>query len=115
MRMDREQATPAVYCIGSLTIDLVTEMVQHHDQEVALTSTEWHLLRCFVHHQNCVVTPDQIMAELRTDMSDVVLRKYIMRLRQKLEPNPAYPQIIRTLHGRGYRFVMSNDVDVHAE
>lgn len=104
--MDDEQAGPTIYSIGYLTIDLTTERVQHHNQDVALTLTEWHLLRCLVQHQNCVVTPDQIMTELRTEMSDVVLRKYIMQLRQKLEPNPAYPRIIRTLHGRGYRFVI---------
>lgn len=113
--MDHEHAEIAAHVTGRLTIDLTTEIVTHHNQEVALTATEWHLLRCFVQHHNCILTSYQIMEELRTDMSDAVLRVFIRRLRKKLEPNPAHPQIIRTLHGRGYRFVMSNYVVVQSE
>ncbi|MGZ6391395.1 MAG: winged helix-turn-helix domain-containing protein [Ktedonobacterales bacterium] len=35
------------------------------------------------------------------------LRVYINRLRQKLEPNPAKPQLLVTEPGVGYRFAAS--------
>lgn len=39
-----------------------------------------------------------------------VVRPYISRLRQKIEPNPRDPQYLQTTHGHGYRFVRPTNI-----
>ncbi|MGC9400659.1 MAG: winged helix-turn-helix domain-containing protein [Anaerolineae bacterium] len=41
--------------------------------------------------------------------ASILLRSHIHRLRCKIEPEPAQPQLIQSVRGRGYRFNVPSD------
>jgi len=75
---------------------------------VELSSLEFKLLRYFVEHRGALVSRRDLLeqvwgypAVLQTRTVDV----HVASLRQKLEPHPAKPEHIVTVHRMGYRFV----------
>ena len=73
--------------------------------EVRLTRTEYNLLHELAAHPNQVMLHEQLLAsvwgaEYRDDLE--YLRAYVRYLRQKLEADPANPQLIVTSQGVGY-------------
>jgi two-component system phosphate regulon response regulator OmpR len=65
------------------------------------------LLRVFAEHPNRALSRDNL-AELAYSSGwtplDRSLDIRISRLRQKIEPDPARPQVIATVRGIGYRY-----------
>ena len=90
-----------------VTVDLQSHSVLRGDQEVRLSATEYLLLAELARHQHEVM-------DYRTLLHRVwgpaygderhYLRVFIQRLRLKLEDDPAHPEVIQTVPGRGYRF-----------
>jgi DNA-binding response OmpR family regulator len=76
--------------------------------EVPITAMEYDMLRVFAHNPGRVLSRDRILelAHAR-DMEafDRSVDTRIVRLRQKIERDPSYPQIIKTVRGAGYIFV----------
>lgn len=76
--------------------------------EVAITAMEYDMLRVFAQNPGRVLSRDRILdlAHAR-DMEpfDRSVDTRIVRLRHKIERDPAYPQIIKTVRGAGYIFV----------
>jgi two-component system, OmpR family, KDP operon response regulator KdpE len=98
-----------VFARGDLQVDLSRRLVTLHGQPVKLTPTEYALLRLLVQHAGRVLTHRQILKEVwGPDYVDEThyLRVYFAQLRQKLEADPARPQIILTEPGVGYRLAM---------
>jgi len=92
---------------GHLLVDLVHRRVSVEGQEVSLTVTEYSLLRFFVRHSGKVLTHRQILREVwgpGAEHQTHYLRVYLARLREKLERNPATPELFLTEPGVGYRF-----------
>ena len=86
-----------------------TERSLHNrnNQHCALTPSEYALLEVFARNANRVLTRDQLLENLRGDHSDAFDRTIdvlILRLRRKIERNPAQPEFIRTERGSGYLF-----------
>ncbi|MGJ3263717.1 MAG: response regulator [Salinarimonas sp.] len=76
--------------------------------DVPLTAMEFDLLRTFVERPNRVLTRDQLLDLAHSrDMEpfDRSIDLRIMRLRRKLEEDPAKPEILKTVRGAGYVFV----------
>jgi two-component system, OmpR family, KDP operon response regulator KdpE len=98
---------PLVVRETEVTVDLQNHSVLRGDQEVRLSATEYLLLAELARHQNEVM-------DYRTLLHRVwgpaygderhYLRVFIQRLRLKLEHDPAHPEVIQTVPGRGYRF-----------
>ncbi len=64
------------------------------------------MLRYFVQHAGRVLTHSQLLREI-WDLDDVEktarLRVYVTYLREKIENNPAKPELLITIPGVGYR------------
>jgi len=98
---------PLVVRDVDVTVDLQNHSVLRGDQEVRLSATEYLLLAELARHQHEVM-------DYRTLLHRVwgpaygderhYLRVFIQRLRLKLEDDPARPEVIQTVPGRGYRF-----------
>jgi two-component system phosphate regulon response regulator OmpR len=76
-------------------------------RDVALTAMEFDLLRTFAENPNRVLSRDRILdlahnKEMEAFDRSVDLR--IVRLRRKIEVDPAVPQVIKTVRGAGYVF-----------
>ena len=80
-----------------------------HGAEVALSNGEFNLLAALLASANRVVTRDQLIEMSRrydNEVYDRAVDVQILRLRRKLERNPAEPQIILTERGAGYRIAV---------
>jgi two-component system KDP operon response regulator KdpE len=97
-----------VFRSGHLEVDLSARVVRAKGQEARLTATEYSLLRLFVQHAGKVLTHQQILREIwgpnQIDQTQY-LRVYIAHLRDKLEINPARPELIITEPAVGYRLL----------
>ena len=77
--------------------------------QVALSNGEFNLLAALLSTGNRVVTRDQLIEMSRrydNEVYDRAVDVQILRLRRKLERNPAEPQIIITERGAGYRIAV---------
>ncbi len=89
-------------------VDLGDRRVTRNGQEVRLTPTEYRLLAAMVRHAGKVLTHRQLLKEVWGQGGEAqshYLRVYVNQLRQKLERDPARPDLIRTELGVGYRLI----------
>ena len=90
-----------------LSINTIAVRVFKNNQEVFLTGMEYRLLLILATHRNQVMTRDQLFEAIwdlgGEYVNDNTLTVYIKRLREKLEDDPAHPQLIRTIRGLGYK------------
>ena len=100
-----------VISIGDeLTINFGTREVFLAGKRVKLTPIEYHLLSELVRNNGKVLTHNTLLEKIwGPDYGDdySCVKKYIYRLRSKLEPNASKPQMFLTERGIGYRFVKS--------
>jgi two-component system KDP operon response regulator KdpE len=102
-----EAESTTVTC-GGMEIDLARCTVKVDGEPVALTRTEYALLRQLALHPNRVLLHQDLLAAVwgAEYLDDVdYLRAYIRYLRRKLEPDPANPHYIVTSAGIGYMLV----------
>ena len=95
------------YRIPGWELNLRTRRLTAADgAQVALSNGEFNLLAALLSTANRVVTRDQLIEMSRrydNEVYDRAVDVQILRLRRKLERNPADPQIIITERGAGYR------------
>jgi len=92
---------------GQLEIDLPGHVVRLRGEEVRLTPTEFALLEQLVVNADKLLTHRVLLQKVwgpEYGGEAEYLRVYINRLRQKLEADPARPQLFVTEPGVGYRF-----------
>jgi two-component system KDP operon response regulator KdpE len=103
-----EEADNAVFHSGPLEVDLAARRVAVRGQEVKLTATEYSFLRLLVRNSGKVVTHRQILKEVWGPAyvgQTHYLRVYVAHLREKIETDPARPELLLTEPGVGYRLV----------
>ncbi len=75
--------------------------------EHPLTASEYGLLKVFAANPRRVLSRERLMelANARdAEAFDRAIDLRIMRIRRKIEPDPAHPSVIRTIRGGGYLF-----------
>ena len=75
--------------------------------QIQLTAGEFALLLVFLRNAGRVLDRDQLLNQLKGrefEAFDRLVDTQVMRLRRKIEPDPAQPQIIKTVRGAGYVF-----------
>ncbi len=105
LKRSSESRTTQVYHIGDLIIDLGRKLVEKNDLPVDITAQEFELLALLIQHQDRVFSRDDIMQALKGIDADIYSRAIdvlVSRLRQKLQRS----ELIRTVRGAGYQFVM---------
>jgi two-component system KDP operon response regulator KdpE len=106
-RKTRPEEEVSIFKSGNLIVDLTARVVKRAGHEIKLTATEYALLRLFVRHPGRVLTHRYILREIwgpKSEEHRQYLRVYVTHLRQKIEPDPTKPSLIRTEPGIGYRF-----------
>ena len=94
-----------VYEIDDLSIDLGRKLVEKNGQAVDITAQEFELLNLLIQHQDRVFSRDEIMQALKGIDADIYSRAIdvlVSRLRHKLQRS----ELIRTVRGAGYQFVL---------
>ena len=110
LRVAQRHAQPgpedAVFRSGDMEVDLARRIVTRKGWEVKLTATEYALMALFVRHAGRVLTHRQLLQEVwgpNAVEQTHYLRVYVAHLRDKLETDPAKPELIVTESGVGYR------------
>jgi len=99
------------YRIPGWELNLRTRRMTASDgREVTLSNGEFNLLAALLATANRVVSRDQLIELSRrydNEVYDRAIDVQILRLRRKIEGNPAEPQIILTERGMGYRIAVA--------
>jgi DNA-binding response OmpR family regulator len=89
-------------------IDLERRVVKRRGEEVRFTPAEYNLLTFFLQNPDKPLTRDLILNSVwgyESFPNTRTVDAHVVRLRQKLEPDPNTPRHFLTVHGVGYRFL----------
>ena len=103
---------PSTLRFGQVEVDFGRYEAHHRGRQVEMTRKEFALLRFLASRPNTVVTRDEMLNKVWGFESYPLTRtvdNHIAGLRAKLEPDPARPVHIQTVHGVGYKFVPGKD------
>jgi two-component system response regulator VicR len=91
-----------------LRVDIPSGRVWHGGAEVELTAKEFKILTLLRQNANQVVPRERLLTEvwqLRFGLTTRTIDTHVANLRRKIERDPANPERIVTVHGRGYKYV----------
>jgi DNA-binding response OmpR family regulator len=97
-----------VLTFGDARIDFTSMEANRGGKTVTLTAQEFKLLKFLAGSTGRVVSRDELLNEVwgyQNYPSTRTVDNHVLRLRQKLEPDPANPRFLVTMHGAGYKFV----------
>ena len=106
MRHVTQPVIEPVIEVGELVIDLGKREVMLKGERVALTPTEYDLLRVLAQNLGKVLTHTQLLRQVwgaAYEEESHLLRVNVSNLRRKIEPNADQPRYILTEPGVGYR------------
>ena len=89
-------------------IDFERRVVKRRGEELKLTPAEYNLLCYFLQNPDRPLTRDMILNSVwgyEFFPNTRTVDAHVVKLRQKLEPEPNAPKHFLTVHGVGYRFV----------
>ena len=104
----RTGAETKVLNFGDIEIDVDRRNTKRRGLELKLTPAEYNLLLYFVHNPDRALTRDVILNSVwgyESYPNSRTVDAHVVRLRQKLEPDPNVPRHFLTVHGVGYRFL----------
>jgi DNA-binding response OmpR family regulator len=96
------------HSFGDVEVDLRRCRVLRSGKPLDISSKEFDLLKYFVCHSGETLSRDRLLEEVwgyENYPTTRTVDTHLVRLRQKLEPDPEQPQYFLTVHGTGYRFV----------
>ena len=107
-RAGMENAAPLA--AGRVALDIDEHTVQIGSGEpVRLTKLELRLLQMLLANAGHTVSTDRLLVQVwghRNSADRQLLKQLVHRLRQKIEVDPATPQLLQTASGAGYKLVV---------
>jgi DNA-binding response OmpR family regulator len=102
------QAAPArILEAGGLELDPSSRQVRLNEAPLSLTATEFRLLEFLMSRPGVVFSREQLLNAVWGQdraITDRAVDVYVLRLRQKIERDPASPVLIHSVRGFGYTF-----------
>jgi DNA-binding response OmpR family regulator len=108
IRRRRKPAPAASYRFGDCEVDFKKMTATRRGGPVVLTSHEFRLLHFFVENAERVLSREELLNEVwgyNCYPTTRTVDNQILKLRQKLETDPANPRHLLTIYGAGYKFV----------
>ena len=105
-RLKPHQAESSVISVGPISIDTDARTVTARGAAVSLTNKEYELLLFLARHPNQIFSREdlyEMIWGLESMGDNITVAVHVNRLREKLEEDPAKPQLIQTVWGVGYR------------
>ncbi len=96
------------HSFGDVEVDLHRRRVLRSGKLLDISSKEFELLKYFICHSGETLSRDRLLEDVwgyDNYPSTRTVDTHLVRLRQKLEPDPEQPQYFLTVHGTGYQFV----------
>ena len=95
--------------LGTVEVDFKSYTAVRAGKNIDMTPKEFEILKFLWQHRNQTVSRDQLLTNVwgyDETLSTRTIDNFILKLRQKIEDNPAKPKHIITLHGLGYKLVV---------
>jgi len=108
LRRSVRTGTGDVVAFDGISVDFTKMEVIRDTEIVTLTAQEFKTLKFLIQNPERVITRDELLNEVwgyQNYPSTRTVDNHILRLRQKLERDPANPVHFRTVHGVGYKFL----------
>ena len=108
IRRQRKLTPPTIYRFADCEVDFKKMTVRRSGEPIILTAHEFKLLKFFTENSERVLTRDVLLNEVwgyNLYPTTRTVDNQILKLRQKLEPDPANPAHFLTIYGAGYKFV----------
>ena len=96
-----------VHRFGSCEVDFARAEVRRAGERTDLTAIELKMLRVFLQHSGRVLSRAEVIDEVwgrGVSITDRVVDTHLVKLRRKIEADPAEPRHIISVRGIGYRF-----------
>lgn len=97
-----------ILSFGDARVDFTSMEATRSGKPVEMTAQEFKLLKYFAASPGMVHSRDALLNEVwgyQNYPSSRTVDNHVLRLRQKLEPDPGNPRFFLTIHGAGYKFV----------
>ena len=102
----RSGKASAVLKSGGITIDTGKAVVKREGNEIFLSALEYRIFLILFQNKGMILSREKLLEAIWDVAGDFVndntLTVYIKRLREKIEKEPAKPEIIKTIRGMGY-------------
>jgi len=108
IRRRQKRSAQPVFRFGNCEIDFAKMTARRDGIPVILTAHEFKLLKCFTVNPERVLTREDLLNQVWGFNSYPTTRtvdNQILKLRQKVESDPANPKHLVTIYGAGYKFV----------
>ena len=108
IRRQRKPTGSTVFRFGDCDVDFKSMTARKDNVPVVLTALEFKLLKFFTDNVDRVLTRELLLNEVwgyNAYPTTRTVDNQILKLRQKLEPDPANPKHLLTIYGAGYKFV----------
>lgn len=106
LRRYSKDSPDGIVSVGSIKVNTNEAKIYKNGAEIILTAIEYKLLLIFINNRGKVLSRQRLLEDIWDVAGDFVndntLTVYIKRLRDKIEEDPAKPQIIKTVRGLGY-------------
>jgi two-component system phosphate regulon response regulator OmpR len=101
--------------VGRCVLDIAAHrLIDENGESVAMSPLEFDLLKALAEHPNRPLSRERILnlsQQRDWDPFDRSVDLRVMRVRKKVEPDPAHPRYIRTVRNEGYIFVPDGGVE----
>ncbi len=94
--------------IGHLKVNFSTMEANRGGEPLSLTALEFKTLRYLINNPHRVISRDELLNEVwgyNNYPSTRTVDNQVVKLRKKMEHDPARPVHLRTVHGTGYKFI----------
>jgi two-component system alkaline phosphatase synthesis response regulator PhoP len=108
LRRQPSQLQMPKYRFGNVEIDFEKYRVTVGKNTVTMTQKEFELMKFFIQNREIVLSRDRLLDEVWGYESYPTTRTvdtHILKLRKKIEEDPANPRYILSIYGGGYKFV----------
>ena len=104
----RNSSPTDTFEFGGVTGCFSTMDVHRNGQPVTLTAREFKILEYLIQNPRRVISRDELLNEVwgyKNYPCTRTVDQFILRLRKKLEPEPAHPKHFHTVYWAGYKFL----------
>lgn len=98
-----------IIIIGQVQIDFQSYTAVRNGKNLTMTAREFDILKYLHENRNQVISRDQLLTKVWGYDESITSRtvdNFILKIRQKIEDDPANPKLIITIHGSGYKMII---------
>jgi DNA-binding response OmpR family regulator len=94
--------------LGDVIVNFAIYIGSKNGKEFSMTPKEFEILKYLWQHRNETVSRDDLLTNVwgyDESISTRTVDNFVLKIRQKIEDDPAHPKIVITIHGTGYKLI----------